>query len=262
MAKEKTFALAKGLLRYDRLNPKSNKAARAQSSNDEVTLDKRRLDYQHEGNELKAIIETIQDLQRDSIKLSEALTELRAAQLKLGIVSTDFIGARELSDKIAELASKKHQLEETQVALSNLASLRGYIVLHQGLALLIDCLTVEQYERDEDDRKKKTFMRVPISDLMFDCAQFMMQVDKRMKKQNAILNAMAVHSHAANVGEFIPIKDGKEIDELEPEDVEDELDEAAPEGVPVPEKMSKENVIRLVRDPKKETPDATGAERP
>lgn len=249
MAKEKTYALAKSLLRYDRLDPKSNKAARAQSSNDEVTLDKRRLDYQHEGNELKVIIDTIQDLQRDAIKIGETLVEARKQP-----------DASAQAEQINKLVAQKNQIEETQTALSNLANLRSLVVLHQGLALLVDCMTVEQYERDEEDRKKKTFMRVPISDLMFDCAQFMLQLDKRMKKQTTILNEMAIAQHAVQRGQFIPTHNGVEIDE---EEEDDELEEPAPEGVPppAPEKLTKDKVIQMVRDPKKETHDATGAER-
>lgn len=253
---------------YDRYDPAQQKKARKQTKTDEKSLDDKRQDYQHSGNELHDIITAMIAEQAKAMKLRKLIREL---------VPSD---TRARADDARALQSQLAETEDNHQAMFNMASLKGLLVLQNGFALLADMLSVQEKVEEGE------YARVSVAETMFDLTamsqRFLPRIDRRIRLTNQIVEALGVSQKFWNKGAYIPYRNGIEIDESDEdaEDAEDDVNPAAggegilavEEGIPatagVPQEdlqkaaLNREKIIKMVRGETPERSDNAGDPKP
>jgi hypothetical protein len=234
----------------DKDDPKTQRKARREMATDEDSLDKRRLAYQHEGMELREIQRTMIELRAEGLELSKAIRELEKRNEKEPV-------DKKVMDALEDLRAQRREKEELYQDCYNMASLKGLTLLFEGQSLMIDMLSVEQYEMNRDTNKRE-YWRVSVADIAFDSIRGLDVLISRMTRLTRMVNEVGTKQKFWNAGRFIPLKDGVEIDEEEDEEPEGpvELENPAPAGVPAEDlkvsQMSRDKVIQMVRGGKAE----------
>jgi hypothetical protein len=258
MSKHSLARAGGGLMPYrpvDKDDPKTQRKARRETATDENSLDKRRLAYQHEGMELRAIQTTMMELRAESLKLSDAIRELEARNDKV----TDSNHAAGVL-AIEKLRQQRQEKDDLYTDCYNMASLKGLTLLFEGQSLMIDMLSVEQYEMNRETDKRE-YWRVSVADVAFDMIRGFDLMLSRVTRLTRMVNEVGMKSKFWHQGQFLPLKDGVEVDddeEGEEQEPEKPTELEKPVGAGVPEedlkvsKMSRDKVIQMVRGTSKE----------
>jgi hypothetical protein len=244
---------------YNRDDAKTQKKARKQTSTDDRTLDKKRLDYQHEGNELSDIIQAMVNEQARALALQKKI-----AETKLAAPSETTPAA------LQKLEAQRQEAEQNYQGMFNLAALKGYLILHQGLSLITDMLSVEQYEKNRKTGETE-YWRSSVADIMWEVGAGVSTVSRRVRRGNEMLDAAGVAAGWWHKGQHIRYDAAGTVDEDEVDEDAGESTEtpvaAEPLGVGVPQediqkaKLSREKIIQMVREPEK-AQDAPGDPKP
>jgi hypothetical protein len=226
--------------KFDRSNPRIQKAARKEASTDEVSIDKRRVNFQHEGREIREVIKFMQSIK---VKIREVAEKLR----KETLMATDR----------AKLEAEKHDLEELYADAFNISSLKSTVVLFEGLALIADMLSVEQYVKDPETKKREYF-RVTAADMLWDVMRYTEKTAVRTLRTAQMLDHVGITHQWWTKGHFMAVLDNKAVDEEDEEEDEDGeepaaevLDTPLAPGVPTDDltdaKTHQEKVIKMIR---------------
>jgi hypothetical protein len=220
----------------DKDDPKTQRKARRETATDENSLDKRRLSYQHEGMELRSIIQTMQELRAESLKISEAIRELEHRKSN--------------EEALEKLRAQRQEKDDLYTDCYNMASLKGLTLLFEGQSLMIDMLSVEQYEMNRETNKRE-YWRVSVADVSFDMIRGFDVMLNRVTRLTRMVNEVGMKSKFWHQGKFIPVKDGVEVDDDEEPEEPTELENPVGAGVPDEDlkvsQMTRDKVVQLVR---------------
>lgn len=231
----------------DKDDPKTQRKARRETSTDENSLDQRRLAYQHEGMELREIVKTMQELRAEGLKLGEAIREMGGRIKKC----ENGPGQPEKNLMALEaLHAQRREKEELYQDCYNMASLKGLTLLFEGQSLMIDMLSVEQYEMNRETNKRE-YWRVSVADIAFDSIKGLESIDSRVSRLTRMINEVGMKQKIWHEGKYIPIRNGVEVDEDEEPEEPTELNNPVGAGVPAEDlkvsQMSRDKVIQMVR---------------